>query len=238
MAEVDHVAQITGRDRSTESPPPPRRAILALLGAVPVATPVGTRASPSIPTETEIFVRWQALEQALAHREQAQTVRDRIERDLIATPGYPRIRLPNRAPTYAADPATINRTFGPGHQQLRRRLKTRLARRQLAWDQAAEAAGLRQAIAREDAAFIAVQHATTDLLAAPARDMADVKLKLAVIVAGGEPGPAESTNFPWAPLRSLLADLERIEQASNLTVQMAPPSLAQALDLRASNPRC
>lgn len=218
MTEVDHVALVTGRARSSVSSRPTRRAILALLGAVPAAAPASSSASPSIPIETETFILWQALEQALAQREQALAVRDRIERDLIATRGYPRIRLPNRAPTYAADPATIDRTLGPGRQRLRQRLKTRLARRQLAWDQAAEAAGLRQAITREDAAFIAVQRATADLLAAPARDMADVKLKLAVIVAGGEPGPAESTNFPWAPLRSLLADLERIEQASNLTV--------------------
>lgn len=214
MAEVDHTPPSTGRNSATRSRRPTRRAILALLGAVPVATPVGPRASPSIFTETEIFVRWQALEQALAQREQALAVRDHIERDLVAAQGYPRIRLPSppiRTPTYAADPATIDRTLGPGRQQLRRRLKTRLARRQLAWDQAAEVVGLLQAIANEEAAFAAVAQATADLLAAPVRDLADAKLKLAVIVATGDPGPAESTDFPWAPLHSLLANLDRLE---------------------------
>lgn len=194
---------------------PTRRALIALLGTAPFTVDLNPSRPPAASSCTsDAAVRlWCPLQQAIGRRDQATAKRDRLEGELVARIGYPCIPVPTRpgAPLrYAAEPSTVDRLLGPARSRLRRRLKAELRDRQRRWNAAAAACGLDQAIAQEDAAFAAVQQATAALLRAPARTLPGIRLKLAVLVATGEPGPAFLTSSPWQELRTILADLDRL----------------------------
>lgn len=197
---------------------PTRRDLLSLVSTVGFVrgrsadAPAAPLSALPDPDET-ILVLWRQLDEALARRDRTTAERDRLEAALVKQIGYPRVRLPTRpgaAPAYAADAWTIDRHFGPGRRRLRQRLRRQLRQRQRAWDDAAHGTGLAQTIVDGDAAHAVVSTATAALLATPARTIAGLRIKLAVVIATGEPGPAYRDTFPWLQLRQLLADLDQL----------------------------
>ncbi len=205
---------------ATEVPPRPvpsrtfgptltRRTLLHLLGA-----PFLSHAAAETPEPADVHVRlWRHLDDALRRRDQAIVNRDRLEATLVRQLGYPRVQLPTATGTplrFAADAFTIDRILGPGRHRLRQRFKAHLQRRRLAWHQAAHVACLPQALAAEDAAFQAVEQATVALLDTPATTLVAIRLKLVVVLAKHAPGAADQNEAPWADLRRLLVDLDRV----------------------------
>lgn len=200
---------------------PTRRALLGLLGAPFVASPTAATASLD-----EAHLRlWLSLDVALRQRDQALARRDRLEAALVRQIGHPRVRLPTgpgKPARYAADLSSIDRALGPDRRHLRRQFAAQLQQHQRAWDRAAEACGLTQALADEDAAFMTVEQATAALLRTPAISFADIRLKLAVLVATHAPGPALHDASPWRELHQLLADLDQLG-CSAADAQGRPP---------------
>ncbi len=74
--------------------------------------------------------------------------------------------------------------------------------------EAAAEAGLPAARAREAIAARALGAAAAALLIAPCRTLRDMRLKLAELIAAGEPGPDDASAFPWWCPRVLAADLD------------------------------
>ena len=194
---------------STLEPTLNRRTMLHLLGA-PFLSP----AVAETPEPDDVHLRlWRQLDDALRRRDQAIANRDRIEATLVQQLGYPRVQLPTEPgipPRFAADPFTIDRILGPGRHRLRQHLKAHLQRRRHAWHQATQIAGLPQALAAEDAAFQPVEQATVALLDTPATTLVAIRLKLVVLLAKHAPGAADQNEAPWADLRRLLVDLDRV----------------------------
>jgi hypothetical protein len=180
-------------------PLPSRRVLSALLarsphGGLEAATPVERVLGH--------------LHAALDAHEAALVALDHLEEALVAAHGLPRVPIPGTgrgaAPEHVYDHGTIDRRLGPGPEG--RRLKAELRRRQNVFRQAATGAGLAAAQAREAAAARELAGAGSAVLAAPACAIADLSVKLAVLIASGESGPATSGAFPWWCLRVQQAD--------------------------------
>lgn len=187
--------------------PPPSRRVLPELGDPADRAHSGVHA-------TAVARAWQALEAALDAHEVALAALDRLDAALVAAYGHPSVALPVRdgVPAYASEAATIERYFGRGDEA--RRLKARLRRRRRTYARASAESGLDAARLAEGRAAHIVQDAAATLLLAPAATLADLALKLRVLVASGEAGPPEAQVFPWAHLRTLLSDLRQLAQRS------------------------
>lgn len=194
---------------------PTRRRLLTLMAALPAADPLAAEANPPrlrnqpVPDPTpRLFAKVQAR---LAEHERALQICDRLEAELVAEFGYPRVRLPGtESPPgrFAADPESIARHVPPSHR--RERLQRVLQRRQALWADAAQACGLVQAQEREEALFRAVRVAADSLHISPATTLTGLMLKLVVLLSLEEPGTAERDTSPWRELRLILIDLDRI----------------------------
>lgn len=186
-----------------------RRVLTALRPTTPT-TGLGDGGRTSV---ARAFVR---VEAALEAHLAALIDLDRIEEAVVTTHGYPRVPLQNRSgtPDYAADAATITRRFGPSPTA--RHLTAELRRRQATFAQAAAAAGLSQARNREARTAQELSDAASHLLLAPAKERADLALKLTVLIAAGEATADDALAFPWLYLRGLHADLCEPGQVSQL----------------------
>lgn len=65
--------------------------------------------------------------------------------------------------------------------------------------------------AQEDALAASIDDTAVRLLLAPATDLIDLAIKVGVLIALSEAGPSDSTAFPGAHLRALLADLHQLK---------------------------
>lgn len=70
--------------------------------------------------------------------------------------------------------------------------------------------------AQDDALAARIDEATAHLLLAPIAGPADLTVKIGVLIALSEAGPSDSTSFPGAYLRALLADVDRLHPAPRL----------------------
>ncbi|MGW5960590.1 hypothetical protein [Methylorubrum thiocyanatum] len=185
-------------------PPPSRRVLTTLLGEIAQSTDIEP-GNGTTPVERAL----RELLDALTAHEAALAGLDRLEDTVVAAHDYPRVPLPGDPGrpglAYAADPTTIERHLG--HGSLGRRLKAELRRRQAVVREAAAAAGLPPARAREAVAARALGAAGAALLIAPCQTMQDLRLKLTVVIAAGEAGPDDATAFPWWCLRVLAVDI-------------------------------
>ena len=167
-----------------------RRALSALLARSAHGGP-----DAATPVERALGRRRAALD---AH-EAALVALDHLEEALVVAHGHPQVPLPGTArgaaPVHASGTATIDRRLGPGPEG--RRLKVKLRRRQGIYRQAAAGAGLTAAQAREAAAARELAGASAAVLTVPAFAVADLRVKLAFLIAAGEPGPADASAFPW-----------------------------------------
>ncbi len=191
-------------------PPLSRRVLTSLRLGISTAVPDTGEAT----AVTRAFVR---VEAALEAHLTALSVLDRIEEAVVTAHGYPRVPLPSGsgATDYAADAATIMRCLGPGPTA--RRLTAELRRRQTTFAQAAAAAGLDTARAREARTAQELSDSASHLLLAPAEERADVALKLAVLIAAGEATADDALTFPWLYLRALRADLTGEPRTEHVT---------------------
>ncbi|MCP1557886.1 UNVERIFIED_ORG: hypothetical protein M2438_001970 [Methylobacterium sp. SuP10 SLI 274] len=185
-------------------PPPSRRVLTTLLGEVAWSAEIEP-GNETTPVERAL----RDLLDALAAHEAALVELDRLEDAVVAAHGYPRVPLPadlaSPGLAYAADPRTIERRLGQGLQA--RRLKAELRRRQAVVREAAAAAGLPAARAREAVTARVLGAAGVALIIAPCQTLRDLQLKLAVVIAAGEAGPDDATAFPWWCLRVLAVDM-------------------------------
>lgn len=155
-----------------------------------------------------LFAEFRAL---LDRHDAALAACDRVEAQLLAHVGFPRVSLPGGADgvrRHAADAATIARAVPPG--RCRQRLLHRLHRRQRRWDAAARAAGLPEAELHEATLDGAVLAAADSLLATPGWTCHAVVLKLLVLLAVHAPGSVADEATPWRELRLILADLDSL----------------------------
>ncbi|PXW59090.1 hypothetical protein BY998_1117 [Methylobacterium sp. B4] len=189
---------------SAAVPPPSCRVLTTLLDEIGRSTDIEP-GNGTTPVERAL----RDLLDALAAHEAALAGLDRLEEAVVAAHGYPRVPLPGDPArpglAYAADPTTIERHLG--HGSLGRRLKAELRRRQAVVREAAAAAGLPAARAREAVTARALGAAGTALLIAPCQTVQDLRLKLTVVIAAGEAGPDDATAFPWWCLRVLAVDI-------------------------------
>lgn len=70
--------------------------------------------------------------------------------------------------------------------------------------------------AQDDALAVRIDEAATHLLLASVTGPADLTVKIGVLIALSEAGPGDSTGFPGAYLRALLADVDRLRSALRL----------------------
>jgi hypothetical protein len=194
---------------------PTRRRCLALLSSLPI---IRARAAgpdlqrvcpkccdPGTDPMPRLFADFQAL---LDRHAVALSARDRIEAELVARLGFPRVALPrgsDGAPRHAADAVAIVQAVPPG--RLREWLARRLRRRQRRWDDAALQFGLNEAELHEATLDGAVVAAADSLLATPAWTCEAAVLKLVVLLSVHAPGPTSDQTTPWRELRLILADL-------------------------------
>lgn len=147
----------------------------------------------------------------------------RLERDLAGRIGFPRVRVPvdgaGAAPVYAAEARDIDHLLGTGRatRALRARLKRDLAAAQARWTAEAEACGLTDARAGEDAADRRAAALIRTAAATPAQSFAGVIARLAIATEWSVHEP-EADGQPWAILRGALADLLILADAAR------PPS--------------
>lgn len=185
-------------------PPPSRRVLTTLLGEVAQSTDIEP-GNGTTPVERAL----RELLDALTAHEAALAGLDRLEDTVVAAYGYPRVPLPADPAwpglAYAADATTIERRLGQSLHA--RRLKAELRRRQAVVREAAAAAGLPAARAREAVTARALGAAGATLLIAPCQTMRDLRLKLAVVIAAGEAGLDDATTFPWWCLRVLAEEI-------------------------------
>lgn len=205
---------ITRSDAVAEPEPrsPTRRTLLTLLAAVPIL-PAGTPGSTGTSgTDADpLFRLFGQFEAITAAHERALARIDRLEARLVAEVGYPRVRLPSspgQSARYAADPWSIDRAMLPRRHA--RRLKRQLRRRQHTYNATALDLGLTDAIRHEEQVAGAVRAIGAVLLATPATNPRAVSLKLLVLLALHQPGPAFADAPPWWELRLILADVTRL----------------------------
>lgn len=158
---------------------------------------------------------WQDWRAALAASDRLSRKAQHLEHALAREIGFPRVAIPTdepgQSPRYATDAHDIDRLLGTtaATDTIRQRLKRELADAQDRWSREAEACGLTAAIAREAEADQRVDALLSAAATAPARSIAGVIAKLAIVTDWGGREP-ETDGHPWTFIRSALADLTAI----------------------------
>lgn len=206
---LDHDLRGSGATDNQPSRSPTRRTLLTLLAAMPIVpadTPSSARTSGTDADPLpRLFGQFEAITAAY---ERALARIDCLEARLVTGVGHPRVRLPsppNQPAQYAANSWSIDRARLPCRRA--RRLKRELRRCQQAWNAAALELGLTDAIQHEEQVARAVRAIGAVLLATPATSPRTVSLKLLVLLALHQPGPADAAASPWRELRLILADV-------------------------------
>ena len=189
---------------SVAVPPPSRRVLDTLLGDVAHIADTG-RGNDATPVERALH----DLVDALTEHEAALAKLDRLEDAIVAAHGHRRVPLP-ADPTgagldYAADLTTVDRRVGDA--SLARDYKGRVVA--ASHGRAGRCGGSRPTSGprprgRHRGALAA---AGATLLIAPCWTTRYLRLKRAVLIAAGEPGPDDALVFPWVYLRAIHAHL-------------------------------
>jgi hypothetical protein len=202
MADPDHITSLPALSRRT------------LLGGATVL-PIGAadarrRGSTSDPV-LDLFQEWRTLD---AELDAWQDDWQKKEGVLLRTVGIPRVLVPvpGRAePVSACEPAEIDELLEDvsGTEELRQRLHREFAAHRRRWEIAAAAIGLGPVEERVNLAWDRWDILTETIWQTPAGSLAGVAAKLAMVLSTGQ-SRSDDSEFPWPPLRSVLADLQRL----------------------------
>ncbi len=97
----------------------------------------------------------------------------------------------------------------PGTEELRQKLHREFAAHRRRWEIAAGAIGLGPVEERVNHAWDRWDTLTETVWQVPAGSLAGVAAKLAMVLSIGQ-SRSDDDEFPWPPLRSVLADLQRL----------------------------
>lgn len=183
----------------------------------------GVAASPMVETEEDsddpMLALWQEWCTALKDARAKETERRRIEREMVARFGYPRVLVARgaggRRDIYATTERDVTRALVGAADAKERygRLVADLDQQQERWDMEAQRLGLDVMEREEDAAWKRVDVLTARAEHVPARSLRGIVVKLTVAVALRETYGAEETEFPWPILGAALKDLQTMTGA-------------------------
>ncbi|AWK85950.1 hypothetical protein [Azospirillum thermophilum] len=179
-------------------------------------------------SEDPAVALWRQWRAACAAADAANAAASRIEADLIARVGPPRVLCAVRrmevpggpaveAPLYASSEADIDRAVARGlvPDEAADALKADLAARRARWAAACAASGLEAAAEREDEAARRADALAAALERTPAASPAGLAAKLAVAANLCEPAGGGRGEPPWALIVAALSDLDAL--------MLAPP---------------
>lgn len=170
---------------------------------------------------------WREWRRAAAAVNRSCRAAQRLERQLMASIGPPRVEVPldppPSQPVYASDARAIDRLLGTDlvSHPLRDRLKQDLAAMLARWEREAATSGLNAAQAEEAAASQRAEAVLARAVATPARSLVGVLAKLTIAAEWGSRDPDHDAQ-PWPFLHSALADLVNEVAAARSTDTPAP----------------
>lgn len=197
-------------DDITTLPALSRRDLLGGATVLPIGAADARRRGASDPV-LDLFQEWRALD---AELDAWQDDWQKKEGVLLRTVGMPRVLVPvpgKAEPVSACEPAEIDELLEdlPGTEELRQRLHREFAAHRRRWEIAAAAIGLGPVEERVNLAWDRWEALTETVWQVPAGSLAGVAAKLAMVLTMGQ-SRCDDEEFPWPPLRSVLADLQRL----------------------------
>jgi hypothetical protein len=198
-------------DDITTLPVLSRRDLLGGATMLPIgAADTRCRGASSDPV-LDLFHEWRALH---AELDAWQDDWQKKEGVLLRTVGMPRVFVPvpgKAKPVSACEPVEIDELLEdwPGTEELRQRLHREFAAHRRRWEIAAGAIGLGPVEERVNHAWDRWDTLTETVWQVPAGSLAGVAAKLAMVLSISQ-SRSDDDEFPWPPLRSVLADLQRL----------------------------
>ncbi|MGK9171548.1 hypothetical protein KXR53_35020 [Inquilinus limosus] len=196
-------------DDSTTLPALSRRALLGGATILPIGAADSCSHGGSSDPVLSLWTEWRAVH---AELDAWQDDWQRKEGVLLRTVGMPRVLVPvpGAEPVSACEPAEIDELLEdvPGTEALRERLHREFAAHRRRWETAAAAIGLGPVEERINLAWDRWEALTEGVWRTPARSPAGIAAKLSMVLAIGQ-SRSDDEEFPWPPLRSVLADLQR-----------------------------
>lgn len=187
-----------------------RRALLGGATVVPLGRAHSRDLSAISDPVLDLWTEWQAVH---AELDAWQDHWQRKEGVLLRTVGMPRVLVPvpgRSEPVSACEPAEIDELLDdvPGTEALRERLHREFEAHRRRWEMAAAAIGLGPVEERINFAWDRWEALTEGVWQTPARSLAGIAAKLSMVLSIGQ-SRCDDEEFPWPPLRSVFADLQR-----------------------------
>jgi hypothetical protein len=206
-------------DHTTTFPALSRRDLLGGATVLPIGAADARCRGVSSDPVLDLFQEWRVLD---AELDAWQGDWQKKEGVLLRTVGMPRVLVPvpgEAEPVSACEPAEIDELLEdvPGTEELRERLHRDFAAHRRRWEIAAAAIGLGPVEERVNLAWDRWDALTETVWQVPASSLAGVAAKLAMVLSVGQ-SRCDDVEFPWPPLRSVLADLQRLGRLPNSAV--------------------
>jgi hypothetical protein len=198
-------------DHSTTLPALSRRGLLGGATVLPIGVADARRRGASSDPVLDLFQEWRTLD---AELDAWQDDWQKKEGVLLRTVGIPRVLVPvpgQAEPVSACEPDEIDELLEnlPGTEELRQKLHREFAAHRRRWEIAAAAIGLGPVEERVNLAWDRWDTLTETIWQTPAGSLAGVAAKLAMVLSAGQ-SRSDDDEFPWPPLRSVFADLQRL----------------------------
>jgi len=198
-------------DDTTTLPALTRRDLLGGATILPIGAADARRQGASADRVLDLWKDWRTLQSEL---DAWQDDWQKKEGVLLRTVGMPRVLVPvpgQAEPVSACEPAEIDELLEdlPGTQGLRQRLHREFEAHRQRWEIAAAAIGLGPVEERVNLAWDRWDVLTETIWQVPAGSLAGIAAKLAMVLSIGQ-SRSDDDEFPWPPLRSVLADLQRL----------------------------
>ncbi|WP_225769554.1 hypothetical protein [Inquilinus sp. Marseille-Q2685] len=202
MADSDHI---------TTLPALSRRDLLGGATVLPIGAADARRRGASSDPVLDLFQEWRVLD---AELDAWQDDWQKKEGVLLRTVGIPRVLVPvpgEAEPVSACELAEIDELLEdvPGTDELRQRLHHEFEAHRRRWEIAAAAIGLGPVEEHVNHAWDRWDALTETIWQTPAGSLAGIAAKLAMVLSAGQ-SRCDDEEFPWPPLRSVLADLQRL----------------------------
>ena len=215
-------------DHNRTLPHVTRRTSLAIVAGSLMARM--TKANPAMPATGDTTLDpalslWRDWTEAHQNACRLGRQQQALERELVSIAGFPtvEVRIPDRLePISVTTDADIDRWLGRDDNlaMARASARTALAIRRRAWEAADERIGYSRIRQEEEAATEEGEQIAEALWDFPARSLAGAAGKLHAALIMGETSE-DCEEFPWPQLRSVLADLVRLDSAPVTGIEAA-----------------